>query len=45
MPLSKSLTEIYGQVSVKCFIGDEERESDLLLTDVHTLRLRTMASL
>ena len=34
---SRTLTEVCGQVSVKSFIGEEERESILILMGVHTL--------
>lgn len=43
--LFKSLTEICGQVSVKSFPGDEERESNLLFMGIHTLRLCAIVSL
>lgn len=43
--LCKSLAEICGQVSVKCFTGDEERESDLLSMGAHIPRLHAVASL
>lgn len=43
--LFKSRTEICGQVSVKSFPGDEERESNLLFMGIHTLRLCAIVSL
>lgn len=42
---SRTLTEICGQVSVKSLIGEEERESSLILMGVHTPRLCVIASL